>query len=99
MANNVTLASGALVVATQGDANNVQTQKVITDFLSSAGLPIDVATTTPLIVTDQAQIDLLTAILIELRVLSELTYSMCKTESEHIEDYRTKYKDFPVTVT
>ena len=97
MANNVVLASGALTVATVGDANNVQTQSVVDSFLSSAGAPINVATTTPVPIANDVDAELQTNILIELRVLTELIYALVNPETEPIEMLRAKFKDYSVT--
>ena len=97
MANNVVLASGALTVATIGDAQNVQTQSVVDSFLSSAGTPINMATTTPMPVANDPDLELQTNILIELRVLTELIYALVNPETEPLELLRQKFKDYPVT--
>lgn len=97
MADNVVLASGALTVATAGDAQNVQTQKVIEGLLSSAGAPLSVTTQLPLPVDMPTVAELLTSILIELRVGNELAYALAWTETEPLEMLREKYKDYPVT--
>lgn len=97
MADNVVLASGQLVVATAGDAQNVQTQKVIAGLLSSAGTPLSVSTQLPLLVEIPPVVELLTAMLIEMRVHNELLYVLTNTEAEPIELLRQKFKDYPVT--
>jgi len=98
MADNVVLASGALVVATAGDAQNVQTQKVIEGFLSSAGAPMSVGVAMPMPVDSPQLTELLTALLIEMRVANDLAYAFIQTEAEPLEMLRAKYKDFPVTL-
>ena len=97
MANNVILASGALTVATIGDAQNVQTQSVVDSFLSSAGAPINAGTTTPIPIVNDVETELLTNVLIELRVLTELIYALVNSETEPLELLRSKFKDYPVT--
>lgn len=98
MADNVQLATGPLVVATRGDAANVQHQAVVPEFLSGGGIPIPVSVGSPSPTSDTDQIALLTAILIELRVRNELAYSQVWPEVEPLESLRAKYKDFPVTL-
>ena len=97
MADNVVLASGALSVATKGDLSNVQHQQVAAEILTSAGVPLQLATNTPLPVVNDIDAELQTNILIELRVLTELIYALVNPETEPLELLRHKFKDYPVT--
>ena len=98
MADNTVLASGALVVATKGDLQNVQHQEVVNEIVSSAGEPINIGTTNPMPVESTALNELLTAILIELRVQNDVFYAQMASEVEPLELLRAKYKDYPVTL-
>ena len=98
MPDNVTIAQGPLVVATVQDDKGIQHQEVTNEFLGPGGQPLNVGTLMPMPVADQAQIDLLTAILIELRVANELRYALSWPETEALEDLREKYKTYPVIV-
>lgn len=97
MADNVVLASGALSVATKGDLTNVQHQQVAAEILSSAGVPLPLATNVPLPIVSEPIQELLTAILVEMRVMNELYYTFIQTEAEPIELLRQKYQSYPVT--
>ena len=97
MADNVQLSQGPLVVATKGDAANVQHQEVAIEFLSTGDMPINVAPGTGLPIENVSEIELLTALLIEHRVLNEMFYAWMNSEVEPLEMLRAKYKDFPVT--
>ena len=97
MSNNVVLASGALTVATIGDDQNVQTQEVADNFLSSAGAPINVSTGAGMPIANDTETELLTNILIEMRVLTQLMYTITAPEAEPLEMLRAAFKDLPVT--
>ena len=97
MADNVPLAQGPLVVATKGDANNVQHQEVAIEFLSAGDQPLNVSTGTPLPTADTSQVEVLMALLIEQRITNDLLYAWLNTETEPLEMLRAKYKEFPIT--
>jgi hypothetical protein len=97
MSDNVILASGAVTFATKGDPANVQHQQVAAEILSSAGVPLPLSTSVPLPVVSEPIQELLTAILVELRVQSEMQYALANTECEPIEMLREKFKGYPVT--
>jgi multisubunit Na+/H+ antiporter MnhC subunit len=98
MVDNVPLTQGPLVVATKGDQANVQHQKVVNEFLSPGGEPIAVASTSPQPIEDVPGSVILTAILIEMRVMNEMLYALMNTECEPLELLRAKYADFPITL-
>jgi len=96
MADNVQLSQGPLIVATKGDAANVQHQEVVAEFMAGVS-PVQVATGAPLPTYDDVQTELLTSILVEMRVLTTLLYSLSWTEVETLEDLRALFKTYPVT--
>lgn len=98
MPDNVQLASGPLVVATKGDAANVQHQAVVSEYLSGGSQPVAVGTGSPFPTVDDIQVALLTAMLVEMRVQNEMIYQKMQTEVEPLESMRLKYKDFPITL-
>ena len=97
MPDNVILASGALVVATAGDAQNVQHQKVVPEFLTGGGLPASVGTGSPLPTETPAITELLLSILVELRTQNSMIYAMTQTEVEPIELARDRERQLPIT--
>jgi|WetSurMetagenome_2_1015567.scaffolds.fasta_scaffold99928_3 hypothetical protein len=97
MPDNVQLSQGALTVATVQDDKGVQHQEVLHEFQGPAGQPINVAAGNPLPTVDPNQIDLLRAILAEIRVQNELIYALSWPETEAIESLREKYlNQYPI---
>lgn len=98
MPDNVTIANAPIVVATLGDAQNVQHQEVVNEFLSGGGAPLNVATNSPLPTADDSLRELLTAVLVELRIANELQFSLAYPEVEELALLRMKYLDWPATI-
>jgi hypothetical protein len=97
MADNVQLSSGALIVATKGDGSNVQHQEVVTEFLTGGQVPVQVATIAPLPTERPSGDELLTAILVELRVLNAQMNVLTYPEAEPLDLLRNFYQTLPVT--
>lgn len=97
MPDNVILASGALTVATKGDADNVQHQSVVGEYMSGGKVPLAVGVGSPMPTQNDTQIELLAAILVELRIENELMYALTNTETEPLELLRAKYQSWPAT--
>jgi hypothetical protein len=95
MADNVTVSQGQLSVATVQDRAGVQHQKMANEFLSSAGDPINVATGAPMPVDSPTGNDLMFSILVELRILNQLIYTLVAPESEPIELLRDSLRQLP----
>jgi hypothetical protein len=91
MVDNVVFSTGQLVVATKGDNSDIQHQKVVDEFLTGGGLPQPVSTISPMPMESPLIVDLLTQILIELRVQNELKYQQVYPEVEPLETLRLKY--------
>lgn len=99
MPDNVALTPGPLVVATKGDATGVQHQEVVVEFLTSAGQPVVASTISSLPVTNDTIVELLTAILLELRVLNDLQEATAfGTNVLSDDELRFKNRDLPVTI-
>jgi hypothetical protein len=97
MPDNVQLSQGALTVATVQDDKGVQHQEVINEFQGPGGQPLNVGVGLPMPVGDPNQIDLLRAILAEIRVQNELIYALSWPETEAIESLREKYlNQYPI---
>ena len=98
MADNVLASGGALVVATAQDAAGVQHQKLVPEFLSSAGSPQSVTTQTPLPTETASATELLTAILVELRLKNYMFSTIYASEIEQLELKRADIQSWPVTL-
>ena len=98
MADNVPLSVSAVTVATKDGGDGVQHQKVVLEFVTSGGIPIAVGSGAPMMISDDTQIELQRAILMELRIANELRYALCYTEVEPLEALRDKYRDYPITI-
>jgi hypothetical protein len=98
MADNATLAQGALTVATEEDSTGVHHQKMVVEFAGGPDRLTAVSPATPMPVSDDASVELHKAILVELRVLNEQLYALMNSECEPLEMLRNKYKEFPVTL-
>lgn len=95
---NVPISTGAVTVASVADDRNVQHQEVTLEYLDANGQPRNVGAIAPLPVESSAEVELLTAILVELRILNELEYAEVWPESEPLESLRAKYQSLPITL-
>ena len=96
MADNVLSSGGPLTVATKQDPNGVHHQAMVPEHLYG-DLPIPVKPESPFPIGNPQEIELLTAILVELRVQNSMIYAFINTEVEPTETMRAVFKDWPVT--
>lgn len=96
MADNVPF-GGPYSVATVDAGGGVQHQKVINEFSSGGGVPIQVGTIAPIPTESDNTTALLTSILIELRVQNSMLYALAATEVEPLDDMRRVMRDLPVS--
>ena len=97
MSDNVISSVGGLTVATKEDPTGVQHQAVVPEFMVGA-LPLPARTISPFPTEDVPQQQLLTSILIELRVLNDMLYKLMASEVEPLDMMRAVIKDMPVVL-
>lgn len=95
MADNVQLTSAVVASTGSGTVTDPAHQKVINEFSfgGMANTPVQSAVGNGIPVDAPKLEELLTNILIELRVQTELQYALSWTETEPIEMLREKYKE------